>query len=132
MAKMALVAFVVSMIPFTRPPTPAKQNILPSPSFVSFLADKSAILPTSAAPEQAKMSFEAGAQHSVCGPVPSTEAFVCASGTGSGGLSAAWAEAAAVAAAPIAALVRNPRRSTLDAMSLLLCNCTCEVLQLNV
>jgi hypothetical protein len=43
-------------MPLTRPPTPAKQNILPAPSLLNFLAARSAISPTSAAPEQANIN----------------------------------------------------------------------------
>jgi hypothetical protein len=59
MARIFEAASVVAMIPETRPPMPARQNILPAPSFVSFRAAWSAIAPTSAAPEHAKISFGA-------------------------------------------------------------------------
>jgi hypothetical protein len=56
---MFLAHSVVAMIPLTRPPIPARQNILPAPSAVSCRAARSEICPTSAAPEQAKISFGA-------------------------------------------------------------------------
>jgi hypothetical protein len=53
---------VVFKIPATRPPIPARQYILPAPSAVSFLAALSAIAPTSAAPEHAKIKVGAAQQ----------------------------------------------------------------------
>ena len=56
-AKMPEAFSVASIMPVTLPPIPAKQNILPVPSVAIFLAARSVISPTSAAPEQAKIKF---------------------------------------------------------------------------
>lgn len=62
MVKMVSTARVLKRMSFILPPIPARQYILPTPSYVRRLAHPSAISPTSEAPEQGKMCFSATAR----------------------------------------------------------------------